>query len=417
VSPHGLKNENLKNENSPGDDGPHDPLFGNEVESAIRSIPVGARELEVITHLRGHLEVELARRAALLHELRVRAERQFKGDRLPYLTRNGFEQASAPAVAEARAARFVARLGRDALVWDATCGLGADTLALSRAGLRVVASDLDSPTLDCARANLRRAGLRAHFLSADATRPPLEARAVLLDPDRRPEGRRTADPRSWSPSLAETMSIARSFPGACIKLPPGLDPSDLPLGETPHHLQWVSLAGELRELTLWLGELVDRELPVREASVLDRRGGESTLAGEPVSVTALDAEAARSVTWLAEPDPAVIRSGLLGNLAQQVGLAPLAPHLAYLGGDHQPRSNLLRSWPVLGTAPLDRKRVRALLREHGIGPLTVKKRGHPDTSEVLAARLRGPGELPGLLAVARLERGHLALLLDADGGR
>ena len=128
-------------------------------------------------------------------------------------------------------------------------------------------------------------------------------------------------------------------------------------------------------------------------------------------------EAARAVSWLAEPDPAVIRSGLLGNLAQQVGLAPLAPRLAYLGGDQRPESDLLRSWPVLGTAPLDRKRVRALLRDHGIGPLTVKKRGHPDSSEVLAARLRGPGERPGLLAVARLERGHLALLLDADGGR
>ncbi|MEE8468582.1 MAG: class I SAM-dependent methyltransferase, partial [Planctomycetota bacterium] len=380
MSTHGLENENLKNENAPRDDGPHDPLFGNEVESALRSIPAGARELQVITHLRGHLEVELARRAALLHELRVRAERQGDGDRLPYLTRKGLEQASARPVAEARAARWAARLGAGAEVWDATCGVGADTLALSRAGLWVVASDLDPATLDCARANLRRAGQGVRFLLADAARPPVVARAVLLDPDRRPQGERTADPRCWSPSLRETLATARSYAGACIKLPPALDPRDLALGETAHGLQWVSLGGELRELTLWLGELVAPGQPVREALVLDRQGGEASLAGEPRSVAELDPEAARRVRWLAEPDPAVIRSGLLGNLARRVGMAPLAPRLAYLGGDRRPASDLLRSWPVLGTSPLDRKRVRALLREHGVGPLTVKKRGHPDTS-------------------------------------
>jgi hypothetical protein len=67
---------------------------------------------------------------------------------------------------------------------------------------------------------------------------------------------------------------------------------------------------------------------------------------------------------------------------------------------------------VLGSVALDRRRVRALLGEHDVGPLTVKKRGHPDSAEALARRLRGPGRRPGLLAVGRLERGHRAWLLD-----
>jgi hypothetical protein len=146
---------------------------------------------------------------------------------------------------------------------------------------------------------------------------------------------------------------------------------------------------------------------------LDGDGGLARLAGSPLEVSPLAPEEARSVAWLAEPDPAVIRAGLVGRLAAEQDLAPLGPGLAYLGGERRPSSPLLRAWRVLGTSALDRKRVRGLLREHDVGPLTVKKRGHPDSAQVLATRVAGPGSRPGLLAVARLARGHLALLLEA----
>jgi hypothetical protein len=140
--------------------------------------------------------------------------------------------------------------------------------------------------------------------------------------------------------------------------------------------------------------------------------------GRPEEVAALDPEAARAVRWIAEPDPAVVRSGLLGLLARREGLAPLGPRLAYLGGAHAPRSPLVSGYRVLGSAPLDRRRVRALLAAHGVGPLTVKKRGHPDPADALARRLRGAGEAPGLLVVARLARGHHAFLVEpADAAR
>ena len=54
-----------------------------------------------------------------------------------------------------------------------------------------------------------------------------------------------------------------------------------------------------------------------------------------------------------------------------------------------------------------------MLARHGVGPLTVMKRGHPDDAETLAGRFAGPGDRPGLLAVARTSAGHLALLLES----
>ena len=105
----------------------------------------------------------------------------------------------------------------------------------------------------------------------------------------------------------------------------------------------------------------------------------------------------------------------MGALAAAEGLAPLAGKIAYLGGDEAPRSALLRSFEVLDQAPLDARRVRELLRRHGVGPLTVKKRGHPQDAQTLARKLRGRGSQAGLLLVSRLEEGHHAYLLRAHG--
>jgi hypothetical protein len=69
---------------------------------------------------------------------------------------------------------------------------------------------------------------------------------------------------------------------------------------------------------------------------------------------------------------------------------------------------------VLGAAALDPKRVRRMLGALDIGPITVKKRGHPDPAEDLARRLAGPGTRHGLIAVVRLDIGHLALALGPE---
>ena len=118
------------------------------------------------------------------------------------------------------------------------------------------------------------------------------------------------------------------------------------------------------------------------------------------------------ISWLSLPDPALVRSGLLGLLALRLGLAPIGPRLAWLGGRERPDSPLLRTWRVVDQSSADPKRVRAMLRRHEIGPVRVLKRGHPDRPEVLERKFRGTGPRRGLVAVARLAQGHAALLLE-----
>ncbi len=390
------------------------PIYPPSVLEALENLDPELGSLEASRALRRTLSPEAARQAAELHELRRRAAGKLEGAASLLLTRRGLEQASDRRVAAARAARMAegAPGGR---VWDATCGIGGDALALAAAGLSVLASDVDPTATALAARNLRRAGRGGWAARASLTAPPLRAGAVdflCADPDRRAgrESGRVGSPEAWSPRLSEVLAAVRGFRGACVKLPPAFEP-EVALGDLPHSWQWVSLAGELKEVALWTGALA-RPGSGREVLALDRDGGAARYAGEPVEVSHLAPAEAASVAWIAEPDPAVLRAGLVGRLARDHGVTPLGPGLAYLGGEARPTSPLLRAWRVLGSVAVDRRRVRALLGEHDVGPLTVKKRGHPDPAETLARRLRGPGRRRGVLLVARLEQGHRAYLVE-----
>jgi THUMP domain-like len=241
----------------------------------------------------------------------------------------------------------------------------------------------------------------------------------VLDPDRRARGARSLDPGRWSPTLEQSLALGARFGGAALKLPPAFDLGRLPGDRRPARAswQWVSLRGELAEVVLWTGVLAsgDADPDEREALALDGRGGRAVLCGRPEpGPPPLALERLDGVRWLAEPDPAVIRSGLLGLLARASGLAPVAPRIAYLGGVERPVSPLLRAWRVLGVESLDPRRLRGLLERHDVGPLCVKKRGHPEDAERLARRLAGRGRRRGLVAIARVEGGHRAFLLSEE---
>ena len=407
----------------------------NEIEHALRQLVPGTDPLAISRVLRRLLPPELAREAAELFELRRRAVGKFPNPGAGLFTRKGLEQATRAPIARARAER-IARLAPPsaaapgtsgasaALCHDATCGLGADAIALAAAGLRVVASDLDLRTAVCARANLAAAGHPQWALVADALQAPLSASILLVDPDRRNTGRRSLEPESWSPTLTETLRLAARYEGACIKLAPSIEAADLHAAlppDLPYTLEWISHSRELCEVALWTGCLAgvpSVDVGIHEVLALEVGPQATTgrISGRPVEVVSLPPSGVSGISWLCDPDPAVIRSGLLGLLSLELGLAPIAPRLAWLGGREQPDSPLLRSWRVLDQTSADPKRVRAMLARHDIGPVRVMKRGHPDRPEALERRFRGRGSRRGLVAVARLEQGHAAFLLeDAPG--
>ena len=234
---------------------------------------------------------------------------------------------------------------------------------------------------------------------------------ALFDPDRRSEGRRLAHPDDWSPSLSIALELCRKAGLGCIKLPPGLDPSATALGGAADvTLEWVSLDGELRELAAWVGPWSfagsqRRAVALRRSGEREECAGDGRTAGPSPSPLVAGA-------LLVEFDPALRLAGLAPEHGTRHGLEPIEDDAGFWTGTAEERIPLARRWKVLEVLPMDRKRVRATLRARGIGPLTVKTRGVRENAQELARRLRGPGDLPGLLAVIRTTAGTIAALLE-----
>lgn len=387
--------------------------------------PEGAKALELAedqsdpgslaaaTALRREFTPELAAAALEQVTLRRRARNKLGADagRL-FLTADGLEQATRPAVARLRAQ----------MMWDAgvrrvadlTCGLGLDALAMVQAGIDVRALELDPATAVFAEANLavdrsrsaddpavgqgspgpttggsEDAGVRgdvsgadglvpgrAEVIPADATTfTPDDDETVFLDP-----ARRDARGRSWRlEDLTPPWDFVRSHleRGAWAKLGPGLPHREIP--ETCS-AEWIQHDGDLVEVLLRPGS-------GRAALLLDDTGATRVFAD------ATHAPVRDLGKWVAEPDPALIRSGALGAVADATGLGRIAPDIAYLTGERRIEHPGLTWFEVCEVLPFRSKDLKAWVRENRVGALEIKKRGVDADPATLRKSLRpkGPG--------------------------
>jgi hypothetical protein len=115
---------------------------------------------------------------------------------------------------------------------------------------------------------------------------------------------------------------------------------------------------------------------------------------------------------LHEPDPAVIRSGLVSLVAQDLGATLVDPTIAYLTSDARAATPWVRSYRVDEVLPFNLKKLKALLRARGVGRVTVKKRGSAIEPETLSRQLRGPGAGTAVVVVTRVAGAPTALVCD-----
>jgi hypothetical protein len=354
--------------------------------------------LSLLTHLRRDLPPEFAAAALETARLRRRAAEKFGPDaaRL-FFTRDALEQASHPTVRAYRAARI-----GPAAVIDAGCGIGADSLALSAAGADVLGLDIDPLRVAIAHLNAAALGLSARFEVADIRDGLPPAEVVFFDPARRDaEGRRIHHVEHTQPPL----SIIHGWPHPriIVKLSPGLDRTQL--GPYPGLIEFISVDGDLKECLLWHGEspgiLRATLLTGSRALHLDGAADASDQPDVP-----LDSPRA----YLVEPDAAAIRAGQVQRLAADLDGALLDPTIAYFTTAHPMPTPWARFWPILDWLPFNLRKLRALLRQHGVGQVTVKKRGSPLTPETLIPQLKLSGSVSRTLVLTRLRSQPIVLL-------
>ncbi len=353
------------------------------------------------------LDPELVAAALTQSRLRAKAHAKF-GDFAEGMlfTAAGLEQATRLTVAAHHARRYTA--AGITKVADLTCGVGADSMAFAGVGLQVLAVDLDEVSASVATVNLRHFP-EAEVRHGDGLAVDLEAAGVdgvYADPARRTSsGSRVFDPAAYAPPLDAVLALRSRVPALGLKLGPGVPHSALP---DDAEAQWVSVDGDVVELGLWFGPLAP-DGPGRSALVLRPDGAHVLRSG----VEGPPAPPVGPVgAYLYEPDGAVIRAGLVADVAVAVHGRLVDRTIAYVTSDVLRPTPAATAYRVLDTLPFGLKRLRTYLRERDVGRLTIKKRGTAVVPEQLRAQLSLRGAAESTIILTRVDGRQQVLVVE-----
>ncbi|MFM1831137.1 MAG: hypothetical protein RLZZ558_1477 [Planctomycetota bacterium] len=358
-----------------------------------------------VTRLRRGAPVEVVTAALEV----AAARRSLQGRRADWDTFWADRAGAAQASDDASAAWKAARMAEAPAVADLCCGCGADLKALAVTTARGV--DMREDRVWMAQANSGRP-----CTVMDVTAAAIEEPAVHVDPSRRVEA--SAERRHAWDMLQPGPAFLRSLQGRvtwlAVKLGPGVE---IPASERPadSELAFLSRDRRLTQAVLLTGAAAHR--PGRNTAVRLRDGAE--LAGVP-SWTASHGDPAwpavdRWERWIAEPDPALERSGLLPMAAAPLRLRERAPGLGLCttGDPPAPGTDLgawFRWFEVLEPAPPRLDHLQRRLRALGAGVVEVKVRGRAVPADEWSRTLRGQGNEPLVVFVHRIGMGSEAII-------
>lgn len=356
--------------------------------------------------------------SAVVGQARLRAKASAKfgpfAERMLF-TRAGLEQATRLEVAAHHAGRL--RGAGATRVADLGCGIGGDALGFAGIGLDVLAVDADEVTAALAAYNLAPFGDAVSVAHARAEEADLTGvDAVWLDPARRTAGHSETTRVSaadYSPSLDWAFALASRIP-AGIKLGPAFDRGEIP---DDMEAQWISVDGSTVELVLWSGPLA-RDGVRRAALVI--RGGQAHELTAPA-----DSEDVGTRTWqwgtnadspwgeyLYEPEGAIIRARLIGEVARSLDAAMLSEGIAYLTGDSPDGGPFTRTFRIREALPLQKNAINASLDVNDIGIIEIKKRGVDIDPAQFRKKLHLKGTESATLFLTRVGGKRVALLAD-----
>ncbi len=344
-------------------------------------------EFQIQARLRAEFSEELVRAVLTLRELRKKAQSKFSRADEMWFDRIGLEQSTAETVAVHKSQRFQGR------VWDYCSGIGSDAIALGH-HCEVTTIDVNPAASLRTRWNAETYGVAdsVNVITADVQQLDDTSGLLHIDPDRRVAGnRRSISVEDCIPSLDFLVEATRRFQGGAIKLSPASNFG----GKFPgSEIELVSLAGECKEATVWFGEL-SGDAPFR-ATVLPAG---QTIVGNPMDSFA---EVAKPGKYLYDPDPAVVRSGLVDLLCEEIGFWRLDSSEEYLSSDTLIESPFVRGFEIIDELPNNEKEIRRCFRKHSFGQVEIKCRHIPVQAEAIRRKLPLEGDGAGVLIFCRI---------------
>jgi THUMP domain-like/RNA cap guanine-N2 methyltransferase len=395
------------------------------------------RALRLAEELHGRYPPDLVAAALTQQALRQAARDKFSRAADMLFTRAGLEQSSSELTAAHSARRFAGLR----TVADLCCGIGGNLAALAGSARRVVAVDSDLTALLFAIRNAsichpagRVAAVCADVMDLfgaghDLTGSAVDA--VYIDPARR-VGERRLRPGESRPPLGWCIELAAQAGAVCIKAAPGLPRQLVPAGwET----EFVAVGRDLKEALLWSPAFATTSrratvltgnaavltgnaavLTGTQAAVLT--GSAAVLTGDQDTATAgsdAPARVAGPGEYLLDPNPAVTRAGLVGELARQLGAWQIDPMIAFLSLDRQVSTPFARTLRVLDSMPWHEKQAARRLRELDVGSADIRRRGLAGDVAQIRRRLKLSGDKNATIVLTRLDGRPWGLICEDAG--
>ena len=349
-----------------------------------------------------------------------------------------------------------------AIVHDLCCGMGGDSFYLPKDFL-TIGVDLDENRLAMYRYNNKvmrghgnatakeNAANNENTILADvreiakqndsehATLAQPKADYFTIDPARRAiEGENQRDLRNLTPSLEEVIEISKYYKGGMAKIPPGYPISEIPRGT---EIIYIGSRTDCRECLVLFGELAQNPDHVR-AVMVDKTGNEIAnwtftrdekrearneseqsqydhnyeLEGRDriyrTSSSESDLPLGGISKFIAEPAPVLLRSHLFGAvaLAHDETAHLISPGIAYVTSEKTLPTPAFASYEILESSEISTGAVRAMLKAHDIGKLTLKLRGVKVDPDQEIKRLKPKGRNSATLFYTRLNGEKIAIL-------
>ena len=344
------------------------------------------------------------------------------------------------------------------VVHDLCCGMGGDSFFLPKE-LTAIGVDLDENRLAMYRYNssvmrgVSPEASNAHTILADvrevakendsknATLARPKADYFTIDPARRAiEGENQRDLRNLTPTFEEVIEISKHYKGGMAKIPPGYPISEIPRGT---EILYIGQRTDCRECLVLFGELAQNPDHVR-AVMVDKSGNEIAnwtfardekrevrneseqsqydhnyeLEGRDrvyrTSSSESDLPLGGISKFIAEPAPVLLRSHLFGvvALAHDETTHLISPGIAYVTSEKPLPAPAFANYEILESSEISTGAVRAMLKSHDIGKLTLKLRGVKVDPDQEIKRLKPKGKNSATLFYTRLDGEKIAILAN-----
>jgi THUMP domain-containing protein len=318
------------------------------------------------TRLRRELSAERTHLVLAQVELRRRAEEKFTLAGEMFFTLAGLAQATDEPLARYKAARFPP--GMPAA--DLCCGIGGDLVSLAD-GRNCLAVDRDPIAAHLAQVNAEVCGRTNVAVECRDAGAATLARyqAWHIDPDRRPAGKRTVQVERFEPPWEMIETLLAACENAAVKLAPATKlPDDV---ARRCQREWIETRSECRQQVAWFGSLA-REPGTSAATVIDGPQGPATIVGACGQPGPVASSVGR---YVYDPSAAVRAAQLTSELCRQMSVKLLDTGNSYLTSEQLVHHPLASGFEVLGSLPFDLRRLKEAVRQLGLGPVEVKKRG------------------------------------------